>query len=112
MKKREPDYENISSGVVGLLCDRGMNLTQIAELLGVTRSYISRVKGGTRSFTLDHLVTLQRKTEQPLPLLLLQATPANEVPRELKALHCSTEKILSAGAGRPAQGRSRRLRVA
>lgn len=112
MKNDRADFENVSSGVVRLLCDRGMNLTEIAELLGVTRSYISRVKNGTRSFTLDHLVTLQRKTGQPLPLLLLQATPASDIPKELKALYRSTEKILSGEVDQPAQRRRRRLRGA
>src|SRR4051812_7796913 len=84
----------ISRDVVKLLVDRGMTLTHIAKTLGVTKSYISRVNSGTRSFTLDHLITLEREIGEPLPWLLIDAIPVASVPPELRPLYDMTRKLL------------------
>ena len=83
-----------SRDITNLLVSRGMTLTQIAGLLGVTKSYISRVKAGTRSFTLDHLAQLEREVSEPLPLLLIRSIPAASVTRELRPLYEATLRLL------------------
>jgi len=55
-----------SQDVVELLISRGMSLTHIAKFLGVTKSYVSRVKFGKRSLTLDHLAVLEMELGQCL----------------------------------------------
>jgi transcriptional regulator with XRE-family HTH domain len=111
MKRKEPEYSNVSAGVVSLLVDRGMTLTQIAKLLGVSKSYISRVGAGNRSFTLDHLIALEQAVGEPLPLLLLQAIPIESVRPELRPLYASTLKAVS--GGRPERkSNKRRARAA
>ena len=65
----------LSSDVIELLVNRGMTLTSIATTIGVSKSFLSRVKAGSRSLTIDHLVALESSLGEPLPLLLMQATP-------------------------------------
>ena len=91
----------ISRDVVNLLCDRGMTLTQIAQSLGVTKSYISRVKAGTRNFTLEHLSKLEDVLGESLPLLLINAIPRNSMSPQLRRLRDVTQRLLkSTGAGK------------
>jgi transcriptional regulator with XRE-family HTH domain len=90
----------ISRDVVNLLVDRGMTLTEIAGILGVTKSYISRVKAGTRKFTLDHLSLLEDALDVSLPVLLVEAIPRDLVKPELRRLHEMTLQLLrSTGSG-------------
>jgi len=86
----------ISGDVIELLISRGMTLTSIAEAIGVTKSFLSRVKARSRSLTIDHLVALEAVIGEPLPLLLLHATPMASVPERLRSLYRSTEAVLSA----------------
>jgi transcriptional regulator with XRE-family HTH domain len=85
----------ISIGVVELLLKRSMTLTSIAEAIGVTKSFLSRVKARTRSLTIDHLVTIESVVGEPLPLLLLHATPIASVPKHLRPLYRSTEAAVA-----------------
>lgn len=103
--KASGDYTSVSQGTIALLCDRGLNLTQIAQLLGVTKSYISRVRAGTRSLTLDHLADLQLKLGEPIPLLLVNATPLSTVPPQLRRLYKATKKLLSLRTGKTRRAR-------
>jgi transcriptional regulator with XRE-family HTH domain len=83
-----------SRDVVELLTSRGMNLTEIAKLLGVTKSYVSRVKAGKRSFTLDHLAVLEKELGRPAPLLLMEAIPRETVAPKARPLYDATIKLL------------------
>ena len=93
----------LSRDVVTLLIERGYTLTRIAGLLDVTKSFISRVKAGTRSFTLEHLAVLERELGEPIPWLLIDSIPAESVSPELRPLYEMTRKLL-----KPAQRRARR----
>ena len=90
----------ISGDVVNLFSDRGMTLTQIGEMLDVSKSYISRVKAGTRNFTLEHLSKLENTLGESLPLLLINAIPPESMSPELRRLHDVTRHLLeTTGAG-------------
>ena len=102
----------LSRSVIGLLTKRGMTLTEIADGLGVTKSFLSRVKSGTRGLTIDHLVALERQLGEPLPLLIVQATPIESVPKDLRPLYRSTVRVLSAGAGKTKRPSRRRAKAA
>jgi len=92
---KEPAVSSrISRDVVNLLVSRGMTLTQIARTLGVTKSYISRVKAGTRNLTLDHLARLEEELGESLPVLLIKAVPRETVSPALWPLYESTLKLL------------------
>jgi transcriptional regulator with XRE-family HTH domain len=80
-----------------------MTLTEIAKILAVSKSYISRVKAGTRKFTLDHMSILEDALGASLPVLLVEAIPRALVKPELRRLHDLTLELLrSTGSG--AQG--------
>ncbi|HSV15148.1 MAG TPA: helix-turn-helix transcriptional regulator [Tepidisphaeraceae bacterium] len=85
---------SLSADVIELLTKRGMTLAAIAEAIGVTRSFLSRVKGRSRSLTIDHLVALEAVIGEPLPLLLLRATPIEAVPKDLRPLYRSTTRVV------------------
>jgi transcriptional regulator with XRE-family HTH domain len=107
--------ERISRDVVNLLVDRGMTLTDIARMLGVSKSYISRVKAGTRKFTLDHMATLEDALGTSLPVLLVEAVPRELLKPELRRLHEMTLELLKstgtgAGGARAEGARKRRTK--
>lgn len=106
MNHKAVDLTNVSSGIVNLLVDRGMNLTEIAELIGVTKSFISRVKSGQRSLTLDHLARFERALGEPIPWLLMRAIPPESVSPELRPLYKATMKLLKPNE-RPATRRKK-----
>ena len=85
---------SISADVVEYLLQGGMSLAEIAEILGVTKSFVSRVKSRQRSLTLDHLAALERVMGKPLPLLLIEATPKEDVPADLLPLYEATKSVL------------------
>jgi transcriptional regulator with XRE-family HTH domain len=97
----------ISRDVVNLLVSRGMTLTRIAQTLGVTKSYVSRVKAGTRNFTLDHLARLEMELGESLPVLLIKAVPRETVSPALWPLYQSALELLeNTGSGRSRPARS------
>lgn len=97
----------ISADVLDLLVKRGMTLTEIATAIGVTKSFLSRVRARSRSLTIEHLAALEAAVGEPLPLLLLRATPIESVPKDLRALYRSTERALR-GVSRKTKQHSRR----
>src|SRR5215210_8614634 len=99
---------SVSANVVELLLSRGMTMTDIAVAIGATKSFVSRVKSRSRGFTIDHLTALEASLGEPLPLLLLEATPIESVPTKLKPLYRSTAKV--PGARRPAARSAKRPR--
>jgi transcriptional regulator with XRE-family HTH domain len=102
---------SLSGDVIDLLLKRGMTLTAIAEAIGATKSFVSRVKSRSRSLTIDHLTALEKELGEPLPLLLLEATPLDSIPPALQPLYRSTRKVL--GGGRKAsKPPARRAKVA
>jgi transcriptional regulator with XRE-family HTH domain len=101
MEKQHGDYRHLSSGVVRLLVKRGITLTAIAEMAGVTKSFLSRVNAGTRSLTLNHLAKLEKAIGEPLPLLLLKSASLDSIPKELRPLYRRTLKLMGTLQGRP-----------
>jgi transcriptional regulator with XRE-family HTH domain len=93
--KQHGDYRFVSTGVVNLLVKQGMTLTRIANMLGVTKSYISRVKAGQRSLTLDHIGVLGEQTDQPLAFLLLKSMDPKSIPSHLMPLYRSAWKMMA-----------------
>ena len=66
--------EETSRDLVFFLRDqRKLTLKQIAELIGVTESFISRVFSRERRFTLKHLAKFELALGESVPLLLLRS---------------------------------------
>ena len=95
MPKEDLTFLNISQGTIEILESRGMTLTEIAEFLEVSKSYISRVKAGTRAFTLQHLGHVSLKLEQPLPVLLMKVMiPEDSVKPEHRKLYNMVKRLV------------------
>ena len=54
----------------------GMSQTRLAQLLGVTQGYISRVVNGHKNFTIEHLETLSDRVHMPMAVLIYKASRA------------------------------------
>lgn len=106
MPKRSMSRQ-MSRDIINLLIERGSTPAQLAQTLGATKSFISRVKSGTRSLTLDHMHSLEVAHGEPMPWLLIDAIPLNSVPKDLRPLYHATKKLL-----KPTQRRTRRKRAA
>lgn len=74
MKNREIKNKSLSEQIVSYLRRQGRTLKEIAEMLDLSESFISRVARGERRLTTDQLVILERALRTPLPLLLMQVT--------------------------------------
>ena len=92
---------SISAEVVEFLQNKDMSLSKIAQLTGLSKSYISRVKNRERSFTVATLSKLEDRLELPLPLLLLKATKLQSIPQKLRksyrALQNAIDKLEQLG---------------
>jgi len=93
MEKRQVKA-TLSSDLVKHFQKRGMTILEIAKLTGLSESFISRVANRERSFTIDHLVKIERSVRQPLPLLLLEALSQESIPTGLLPLYQTTRSLL------------------
>jgi predicted XRE-type DNA-binding protein len=78
---------SLSANLVAMLKSRHMSYVQIGELLGVHKSFISQVASSKKNFTIDHLVQLEQKLGEPLPILLLKATQKEKLSEGMKHLY-------------------------
>ena len=90
---------SLSAYIVRYLQDQGKTRQEIAELLDLGQSFISRVANQERHLTIEHLVKLEERLGQPLPLLLLEAMPAESIPTELKHAYQALLTVLRARVG-------------
>jgi transcriptional regulator with XRE-family HTH domain len=78
-----------------------MTASQVADELGVSKSFISRVKAGTRNFTLSHLAILEEAIGESLPILLMEAIPRELIAPEHRHIHEACIRLLeTTGTGR------------
>ena len=80
-------YPTLSSDIVRYLQSQGLTLRTIGELLGLSESFVSRVRRRQRSLTLEHLAKLEQATGQALPMILLAATELDSVPAESRPVY-------------------------
>jgi transcriptional regulator with XRE-family HTH domain len=83
LKRVEPC---ISAGIVRRLQKReGMTLKEIGEKMGgLSHSFISQVKSGSRSLTMARLLMLEKELDRPLPIIFLQGVEEICGARKLK----------------------------
>src|SRR4030042_622879 len=79
-----PVYPAISHDIVRYLQKQNMTLKEIGRLMGLSESFISKVLHNQRSFTVRHLSRLENAIAKPLPMILLEATEVNSMPKELR----------------------------
>lgn len=89
---------NLSADLVRYLQKKGMTFRQIAEAVGLSVPFISRVANKRRSFTIEHLLRIEDALGKPLPLLLLEVSAQGAVPERLAPLYERARDVLSAGS--------------
>jgi transcriptional regulator with XRE-family HTH domain len=83
MQERRHESAATSAAVIEyILKERKLSQEQLAEILEVSASFISQVRAGQRSFTLDHLQTIEQRLDMPLGALLLATM--KKAPRDHK----------------------------
>lgn len=66
--------------------DQGHNQNRIAELLNVTKSFISRVASGQRALTIEHLAMLEHALGKSMAALVLDASADTPEKRRITRL--------------------------
>jgi transcriptional regulator with XRE-family HTH domain len=98
MQQRKHDSAAISAAVVEyILTERKLTQEQLAEILEVSASFISRVRAGQRSFTLDHLQAIEERLEMPLGALFLATM--KKTPRDNKLAKAREIAIIALRSG-------------
>ncbi len=72
-----------------------MTLKEIGALMGLKESFISRVRNGQRSLTLEHLARLEDALGKSLPAILVHATPLDSVPKKLRPMYQAFNDFLA-----------------
>ncbi|OHB65959.1 MAG: hypothetical protein A2Y77_05135 [Planctomycetes bacterium RBG_13_62_9] len=93
-------YPTLSSDIVKYLQEQGLTLRKVGDLLGLSESFISRVRKKQRSLTLDHLVKLEQATGRALPVILLEATELSSVPDKLRPIYDAFRNLFVGGEER------------
>jgi transcriptional regulator with XRE-family HTH domain len=88
MSIRRPVSSEVSTDVVEYVLRQGkFTQEQLADALEVSPAFISRVRSKERSFTVDHLVAIEKLVGIPLGALLLAAIPIAPPRPETERLH-------------------------
>ncbi len=92
-----------SAELIRQIAHRGRAQTEIAAMLGVTKSFVSRVAAGQRALTIEHLVKLEQTLGKPVALLLMEgaADEGQEQARERQRLVELLRRPAGAGEDRP-----------
>lgn len=92
--------ENVSVSIIQYLQKKKqMSLRDIGKLMGLSKSYISRVSNGKKSLTLKRLRKLEEALDCPLPELLLRTLVEEEhVPDGLQSDYADLRKALKISA--------------
>jgi len=82
----EKSPSTLSSAIIAYLRSDGRTLREIADLLEVSESYVSRVARGERQLSVPHLEQLERLEGNSLPLILLEAERERTPRKHLRAI--------------------------
>jgi transcriptional regulator with XRE-family HTH domain len=100
MAERRKVSSDVSAALVEYVLKAGdISQDRFADALEVSPAFISRVRAGERSFTVDHLASLEKLMDIPLGAILLAAVPLPKPRAETKKLHqLAREAIAQADA--------------
>lgn len=96
MKRRRSTLNNVSADVVEyLVTRRSLSQNEIAEMLRVDKSFISRVRNGEREFSPNQLSRIADALGIPLGAMLIDARPPSKpATGETKQLVDLCERLL------------------
>ena len=98
---RRTSLTGLSSQVINYLIDkRGLTVTQIAEIAGVDKSFISRAKSAQRELAIQHLERFADHFNVDVGVLLLDSAPPIKTkdPAKLKLIALCDKLIQRADA--------------
>ena len=84
----------ISCDIVRYFQKQSMTLKEIGKLMALSESSISKILHKKRNLTLQDLSQLEIVTGKPLPIILLDATETNSIPRKLRKGYKAFRRIL------------------
>ena len=76
-----------------LRTEEALSLEEIGDSLGLSKSFISRVSRGERSFTLEHLRKLETALGEALPILLAKTARLESVPQKLRRQYSLVQSL-------------------
>jgi transcriptional regulator with XRE-family HTH domain len=98
MAERKSDAAVRSAEVVEyILGERKLSQEELAEILEVSASFISRVRAGKRAFTLDHLQAIEERLGMPLGAVLLATM--KKLPRDRKLAKARELAVMALKSG-------------
>jgi transcriptional regulator with XRE-family HTH domain len=98
MAERRTVSSDVSAALVEyVLREKGLSQEQLADAIEVSPAFISRVRTGQRSFSIDHLAAFEWLMNVPLGALLLAAVPIPKPRPELKRLHELARQAIEQG---------------
>ena len=100
MAERRKVSSDVSAALVDYILKAGaISQDRLAEALEVSPAFISRIRAGERSFTVDHLASMEKLLEIPLGAILLAAVPLPKPSSKTRKLHqLAREAIAQADA--------------
>ncbi len=84
----------ISCDIVRYFQKQGLTLKEIGKLMDLSESSISKILHKQRNLTLQVLSRLENVTNKPLPIILLEATETDSIPKELRKGYEAFRRIL------------------
>ncbi len=91
----DPAFDT-SARIMAVVRAEGMTLKQIAGLLDVSESFISRVARGQRTLTEKHISLLSRRLNRSVPLLVVESFLDDDMPTETRAMVLEAIELLRA----------------
>jgi transcriptional regulator with XRE-family HTH domain len=94
-----------SAELIRQIAHQGRTQTEIAVMLGVTKSFVSRVATGQRALTIEHLAKLEQALGKPVALLLMEGATDDGPQRERQRLRGLLRRPGGAAEDRPLTAR-------
>lgn len=95
MKNMRQAKNELSKGVINYLHDTfGDNYRTIGEKIGLSETFISRVRHGKRNLSLEHLTRIESAYKKPLPVILLEAAKDKNILKELRPFYKFMREML------------------
>ncbi len=79
---------NIGISIKTIRKNKGLNQTQLADLCGITVTYLSLIENDKKDPTLSLLRTIADNLQIPLPILLFMSLDDNDIADSKKELFC------------------------
>jgi transcriptional regulator with XRE-family HTH domain len=110
MKHRRSKLNDVSADLVDyLVTRRGLTQTEIAEMIEVDKSFVSRVRKAEREFSPNQMGRIADRLGIPMGAMLIEARPiTNPQSEEVKQIAALCKKLMAQADAALAAHRARR----